>query len=52
MYWKKSRKEAQDALVLEKNALEDVKQELDDTQSVLDTKREEADVLVQELLET
>lgn len=44
-------KEAQEALVLEKNALEDVKQELDDTQSALDTKREEADVLLQELLE-
>lgn len=44
-------KEAQEALVIEKNALEDVKQELDDTQSALDTKREEADVLLQELLE-
>ena len=44
-------KEAQDALVLEKHALEDVKQELDNTQTELDAKREEADLLLQELLE-
>ena len=44
-------KEAQNALVLEKYALEDVQQELDQTQTELDAKREEADLLLQELLE-
>ena len=43
-------KKAQDALIVEKTALEDVKHELDETQTALDAKRDEADALLQELL--
>lgn len=47
----KTVREAQGALAIEKTEMEDIKQELNDAKFLLNAKREEADALLQELLQ-